>query len=237
MSFGAWLLVACTTAIAGPAAAQAWQRVSDDEGIRVEIRDVPGQTLPTFRSIAMVQANIYDIAAVIDDVDRACQWTARCLGARTLQRYSDTLKLFYTRTDSPWPVQDRDAVLRGRATGIAEGQDILIVFEVARSPLMPEVKDVVRMPRLVGHYRLTRQADAATRVEFQVFADPGGWIPDWLSAQVSRSVPFDTLVGLRKQVVRMRGKYPEFMEKHVPKPPPPVAAPPVSPPPPAQPAP
>jgi len=198
----------------GPLYGQAWERVSNEDGVVVETREVPGQALPTFRGTATVAAPLLEVAAVIDDVDRACQWTKRCVGSRRLQRITDTDLLFYSRTSAPWPVQDRDAVMLGKVTGLAEARDVMIAFHTVRSPLQPEVNGVVRMPRVRGHYRLTRLSDTATRVEFQVQADIGGWVPDSLAAMTSKTIPRDTLKGLRRQVSKMRGHYTDFLKKY-----------------------
>jgi hypothetical protein len=38
-------------------------------------------------------------------------------------------------------------------------------------------------------------------------ADPGGNNPAWIVEMASKSIPLDTLVALRKQAQRTRGKY------------------------------
>lgn len=193
--------------------ANGWKRLSTEDGVVVEVREQEGRNLPDFRGTAVVQAPLYEVAAVVQDVDRACEWTARCKGSRVLKRLGDVEMLFYSRTDAPWPVADRDAVLDARGTGMDEGVDVTVTFARTESPLMPPVDGVVRMPTLRGHYRLVRIDDRSTKVEFQVAAHPGGMIPDWLANRLARDIPYDTLTGLRKQVGRMRGKYPAFVEK------------------------
>ena len=41
-----------------------------------------------------------------------------------------------------------------------------------------------------------------------MFADPGGSLPDWLANFASKTLPRDTIAGLRKQVTR--ASYPAF---------------------------
>jgi len=77
----------------------------------------------------------------------------------------------------------------------------------------PPVKGVVRMPFLRGHWILWPSADGrTTRVEYQVHANPGGALPNWLVNYVSRDLPFKTIEGLRAQVKRRH--YPDF-EAHM----------------------
>jgi hypothetical protein len=69
------------------------------------------------------------------------------------------------------------------------------------------------MPYLRGHWMLWPSADGTTtRVEYQVHANPGGALPNWLVNYVSRDLPFKTIEGLRGQVQRRH--YPDF-EAHM----------------------
>ena len=46
--------------------------------------------------------------------------------------------------------------------------------------------------------------------------DPGGLLPDWLVKLTSRKLPIETLVGLRNQVAKTRGKYEAFLKRYDP---------------------
>jgi len=67
------------------------------------------------------------------------------------------------------------------------------------------------MPRLAGYYHL-EVIDAGHQVD----ADPGGLLPDWLVKLTSRKLPIETLVGLRRQVAKTRGKYEAFLKRYDP---------------------
>ncbi len=210
-----FLVASCLCAQA--AQASDWQRISTDDGVIVDTRDVPGESLPIFRGIVTIHASIYEVAAVIQDIDSGCEWTKRCVASREVQRLSESERLFYSRNSAPWPVQDRDVVLHGHVTGLEEGKDILIRFENATSPLQPPAKGAVRMPKVVGFYRLVRTGPRTTRVEFQVEAHLGGWIPDWAARMSSKNIPHDTLVGLAHFVPKAKARYKPFLQAHAPE--------------------
>lgn len=212
-----WLCALALLVLAPAVYGSDWQRISNEDGVTVDTRDVPGESLPVFRGITTVSANIYEVAAVIDDIDGACLWTKRCVASREVQRISETERIFYNRTSAPWPVQDRDAVLRGHVSGLEEGKDISIRFENATHATLPAQSGAVRMPRVVGFYRLVRQGPRATRVEFQVEAHLGGLIPDWIARISSRNIPHDTLVGLSHFVPKARARYKPFLQAHAPE--------------------
>jgi hypothetical protein len=57
------------------------------------------------------------------------------------------------------------------------------------------------MPFIRGHWILTAvRGGKATEVEYQVHANPGGSLPDWIANLASKKLPQQTLLGLRKQV-------------------------------------
>ena len=57
------------------------------------------------------------------------------------------------------------------------------------------------MPFMRGHWVLTPvDGGKATEAEYQVFANPGGILPDWLANLASKTLPRETIAGLRKQV-------------------------------------
>ena len=73
-------------------------------------------------------------------------------------------------------------------------------FKNVSDPLKPQVKGVVRLPKLIGHYKLTRVGPKKTLVEYQVEADPGGSLPDWIVERVAKDMPYQTLAHLRDRV-------------------------------------
>ncbi len=206
------LILSC----AAPAWAADWQFETAEHGVRVHTRPGPGGSMPEFKGTTLINAGVFEILAVLDDINRACEWTKRCAASRQLIRYSPTHRLFYNRTEVSWPMQDRDAVLEGKVSGMERGVDVQASFRSVRSARQPPVDGVVRMPILEGAYRVVRVDATHSRVSLRIRSHPGGVIPDWLATWFARRIPIDTLHGLRKQVARSRGRYKAFVQRHDP---------------------
>jgi hypothetical protein len=115
----------------------------------------------------------------------------------------------YYRTKAPWPVSDRDSVNRAEMLVEPAKHRVYLPFEAITFPKLPPVKGVVRMPFMRGHWILIPvDGGKATQVEYQVFANPGGALPDWLANLASKTLPRETIAGLRRQV--KKAEYPEF---------------------------
>ncbi len=187
----------------------AWQFVKQSDGIVVERRAVAGSSLKEFRGRGVIEAPAAAILAVFNDVPRATEWMDSCNGSRVVSDLGDVEKVVYNRTHAPWPVADRDAVLHNVARFDAAARSVELDFWTVDDARVPPVGGVVRMPFLRGHWILWPSADGtSTRVEYQVHANPGGRLPDWLVNYVSRDLPFRTIVSLRRQVGRRH--YPDF---------------------------
>jgi hypothetical protein len=207
----AWLSLAIVLNLDGLAHANSgWRRIANEEGITVMERDVPGRGFPTFRGIGTVYASIYDVVAVISDIKRHTDWMQSILVSRELKRFTERKRIIYMRINSPWPVSDRDAVYRSETEVIRrdnEIDEVNVTFWSVKSKLKGYVDGVVRMEKLRGHYRFKALSANTTRVDYQVDADPGGWLPTWLAKLASRKLPLNTIRNMRKQVSRTSGWY------------------------------
>jgi hypothetical protein len=205
-------LVAFCLALPAAALAGDWEVITKEEGITVSKKEVAGKDLATFRGTGVVHASLYEILAVLNDTDRNADWMHNCHSAELLKQVDEVSRVIYNRTKAPWPVSDRDVVLRSTATWNVEKRTVMVRFKSIQSPLKGEVDDVVRMPKLQGYYKLVALDWDKTRVTYQVDADPGGSLPDWVVNAVQTDIPLHTLLKLRAQVKKMRGKYPEFIK-------------------------
>lgn len=187
-----------------------WERVSNSEGILVERRTVPGTNLKEFRGHGVVDASLGRVLAVIRDAPHRCEWMPQCAEDYVVEENEAArVQISYHRTKAPWPVADRDSINRAELRVDLGKRRVFLPFEAIPHPKVPPVKGAVRMPFLRGHWILQpASGGSATDVEYQVHADPGGSLPEWIANLASKKLPLMTLIGLRKQS-KVRS-YPEF---------------------------
>lgn len=188
------------TAHADAPTKQNWEQIDVDDGIRIWKAEIPGRDLPGFRGEVTIDADIDKVYKAITDWKQHTKWMHRCAESIELKHFDDSHSLMYNRTDSPWPVWDRDVILDTRIDRAGDGSSILLSFQNADSSAKAVPDKTVRMPRLVGFYKLVKVGDKRTKVTYQVEADPGGSLPTWLAKRVTRDLPFITLDGLRERV-------------------------------------
>lgn len=213
----AWAIFSAQSALAakssGPEVPK-WETITHDEGVVVSQKEVVGRSLPIFKGVTIIDANIFEILGVLQDVERNPEWMHACVAAKRLKKYSDKEFLVYNRSGAPWPISDRDVVVRSRASIDRENMILTITMHSTESDLMPPVDGVVRMPRLNGHYRFSEAGPGKTQIEYQIDADPGGLLPAWLAKMASRDIPLRTLVNLRNRVKKTaaHGTYKEYID-------------------------
>jgi len=151
------------------------QVVRVEDGITVEEEVEPGR-----------------VAAVHTYTD----WQHNCEEARVIPQ-PDGSRLTYNRIGSPWPVSDRDVVLRSTRTNRPDGS-IHIEFRSTEDANLAVPRGVVRMPRLLGSYELT-PVEGGAHVVYTVDSDPGGSLPTWLVRKASKDLPYFTLKNLQKR--------------------------------------
>lgn len=169
-----------------------------ENGITVEQESVEGRALPIMIGATTMDTDAERIAAWVTAVHTYVDWQHNCEEARLVEQ-PDGTTVTYNRVGSPWPVSDRDVVLRSSRENLENGV-IRLEFRSTEDANLDVPSGVVRMPRLVGSYLLTPVAKGGTHVVYTVDSDPGGSLPAWLVKQAGKDLPYRTLENLRKRV-------------------------------------
>ncbi len=207
----AWTL-ATTWSPPAHAGAGPWEFVRSDDGIVVHRRKVDGFDLHEFRGRGVIDAPLPRVLGVLGDAARRVEWMERCVESWEIEKIGETGQIAYNRTKGTWPVSDRDVVVRGGTTFDLERREVRATFENARHAKVPPKDGVVRLNYLRGHWIL-RPYDGGkhTWVEYQAHADPAGSLPSFVVNMVSKTLPYKTILQLRRQV--KRAQYPEVEQR------------------------
>ena len=200
------LMVFASHAAQADTNSESWQILSERDGITLSQPREPDTFAVPSRGETVMEAPLFDVLAVIQDVPRHVDWRPRCVESRTVPRPGHA-PLVYSRSAGSWPVADRDSIVRSELSSQRWGHDARVSFDSVKSPLAPPVDGVVRTPFVAGHYALEALGPERTRVAYQIGIDIGGWVPGFVTRFVSEDMPIDTLVNLRSQVHRTRGEY------------------------------
>lgn len=174
-----------------------WVATRSEDGVQSYRHSAPGE-LDAFRAETTMTADVWTLLAILEDVDRACSWTAHCSEMRAVRRLGARDLLVYAQMDAPWPVRDRDVITRVRLE-LSSMHAMVADIEAVREPSVPPRAGVVRMPQMRARYSFAVEGPRRVRVSYEVAVDPGGTLPDWLKNLVARDLAHDTLDRLRSR--------------------------------------
>ena len=206
------LLIASMLVFSAGALAEApWKLLERERGITVETREEPGRDLPTLRGRGVIAGEVTRVLAVILDEKLATEWAEGADECRLLKNEDERTALIYTLTDTPWPVSDRDMVMRRKVEVIKPGEEFR-VFMTCAPKAKPERDGVIRIVTCETYFHIKKQSDTTTFMEYQVNVDPGGKLPSWLVRWAAKKIPMNTFVSLEEMVAKVGAKYDDEAE-------------------------
>jgi len=195
LSFGWGLFFLASATLQGQSA---WELKKDENGVKVYVRSVVNQPMKESKAITQFSSSPEAVVKLILDYPRYGDWVPRVLNAREVERSSDTDIISYSLNDSPWPVSDRDLVLRNTIKRAADGSITLTMKAI--SGKVPPKSGVVRMTFYEGFYQITPKGNGQVEVVYQALLDPAGSIPAWMANMAVVDTPYDLLQGMRKKL-------------------------------------
>ena len=184
-----------------------WEVIASRDGIVVSRRAVAGRAFPELRAVGVVAGTPYEVLAVLIDVPAYVEWLPDCVESKPVRMIDTWRSVIYTRTDVPWPIADREVVVENVVSFIDPPSKVKVAFAAVTAPDVRRGAGTVRMDHATGSYAIEAIDRGHSRVQYEIDADPGGTLPDWLIRLQSTHNPFETIAGLRRRLEETRGQY------------------------------
>jgi len=179
--------------------ADGWDLRKETDSIQVFTIDQPDSRFQAFKAVAMLDAPIENLMAVMINPKSCVEWVHKCIESYAFGEGDFYDRYAYSVNDMPWPVTDRDYVLRIRTHSEGDGHDILMDLNAV--PQRRDVEDdYIRVDRSDTLYRFTPMGDQ-TRMVWVQHTDPNGSIPGWLVNSLLVDIPIRSMEQL-EQVAR-----------------------------------
>lgn len=174
-----------------------WRLVRDLNDIQVYMKHRDESRIKSFKAKTSMKApDPYSLAAVIEDFENAPEWMHMMSEVTELNRHADNLRDVRLQTRLPWPVNDRDAVVKAVVNQDPQTYDIEIQM-IQNDNLLPEYPGYIRMPEIQGVIRAKMLSNQRMAFEMEFLMDPGGYIPPWLSNVILKDISYHTLRKLK----------------------------------------
>lgn len=186
-----------------PVHANGWETVFEDGSVVVQQRNYANSPLMELRGQTRLKASLNAIMALLKDADYNREWVFRSGGARILQSEGYEQAYVHGIVDAPWPMQDRDTVVR--FDYVQHPQTGAITINIANFPeFIPHRPEMVRVPDFGGFWQLNPLPGGYVDVIYQVHGDPGGWVPTWLANYAAQLSVSKTLQNMPAAVVHYK---------------------------------
>lgn len=188
-----------------------WEFLYEQDGIRVHRLDTP---LPTFKAEGRLEANLYELLAIMADVERRIEWVANLSEIKVIEGDPEAKVWVYNRFHLPWPASDRDSVIEGTTLIDYQKREVEVSFISASNHTRPEIPGVVRITNLKGSTKLRYVDPTHVDVVQQATIDTGGNIPLWVAKMFAEDQPVNTIKAMKKQLIKTKGQYDGFVARH-----------------------
>ncbi|MGB1949761.1 MAG: START domain-containing protein [Marinobacter sp.] len=199
------LLTGLTLCVFTPAAVQAdlpaedaegWSLRKETDNIRVYTIEQSDSSFKAFKAEAVMDTPIENLMAVMVNPESCVEWVHNCTESRAFGDGDFHDRYAYSVNNMPWPVTDRDYVLRIRTRGDQASGEIVMDLN-AIPDRRDEVDGHVRVDRSDTLYRFVPEDDK-TRMIWVQHTDPNGAIPGWLVNTLLVDIPVRSMEQLER---------------------------------------
>lgn len=179
----------------------AWELEEEEKDINLQIftREVAGSNLKEFKGEMLVKTKLSTIAALLLDGQSAPKWMHQCEKFEVVEQIDALTAVVYFVNGAPWPVSDRDAVVMSVMS--QDPETLVLKAEISVvDDLLPEDDDYVRIPHMKGFWLFEPVAEGQVKITYQVHANPGGSLPDWLANSVVVDTPYHTMSNMAEML-------------------------------------
>lgn len=173
-----------------------WRSDKHQDGIQVFSREVDGSSTRAIKAEVDINAAFDKTVALLLDASQRPRWDEICAEATVHTQLSDNEDIIYVVNDLPWPVSDRDMVLR-RQWSVTTDQSRAEINARIEDGLLPNVAGRIRVKQAKGVWTVVRTGKSSVRVSTVIHAEAGGPIPGWLMNTLSVQGPYKALYNIR----------------------------------------
>jgi hypothetical protein len=176
---------------------EGWVYEREKKGIKIFTKKSKWGHLRDAKAVMTVSENPERMLKVLTDFDHYNTWMPRCKKSAVVARPSENEYIVHMVFSAPWPVKDRDCVVRVKVEKDTK-TGVILITETSEPKYIREEADVVRIQQLVGTWKLIPK-DGGTEVINEYASNPGGSIPDWMVNTQSVENPLATFENLQEK--------------------------------------
>lgn len=186
-----------------------WELKKEKNNIKVYFRDSETSRVKEMRMKFDLDSNLSPIVAVLNDVDAFDQWVYRLSKTKLAKRVSPTDIYYYNEMNFPWPLDNRDLIVRSTITQDKATKKV-ISHGISDYDFWDEKEDIVRIKILEVKWIFTPKKGGGVSVDYFLKSDPAGNLPAWLINLALDQGTIESIIELRKMLKKDKYKNAKF---------------------------
>jgi len=174
-----------------------WELKKEEDGIKVYLREVEGSKIQEYKAETILKGKVSSYIAVMKDVNSYAELYEHTKEVRLINE-NDTFHVHYLATDTPWPVKDRDAVYSSTYSQHYDTKLVRIDMKI-ETGYVDENDDYVRMEKADGYWLFYQIEPNKVEITYQMHAEPGGSIPNWVINMFLVDTPIEDIKMLQER--------------------------------------
>lgn len=173
-----------------------WSLRKETNHIQVYTVDQPNSSFQAFKAVAVLDVPIENLMAVMINPKSCVQWVHNCTESYAFGSGDFYERYAYSVNNMPWPVTDRDYVLRIRTRGQQADGEIVMDLNAIPDQRAAE-DDYIRVDKSDTLYRFVPEDDQ-TRLIWIQHTEPNGSLPGWLVNTLLVDIPIRSMEQLER---------------------------------------
>jgi len=191
-----------------------WILKRETKQLKIYTRNITETAIKELRITTQFETSLNSIIALLNDVPANTDWVYSSKAAKITERNAPNDLHYYSVSDFPWPLQDRDLIVH---SVIEQDPDSKVITSTsyAAKEKYPLQKGIVRVTIFDSQWIFTPLSDGKVDIEYTVKTDPGGNIPVFLTNMFIDRGPIATMKKMRDmlQVPKYRDANVGFIEE------------------------
>lgn len=179
-----------------------WEKRSDEDGIQVFAREVPGSRVREMKAVGLVDAPPVACYRVVSDLDNYVHTMPYTKESRVVGKDGDHAVYFYSLISTP-VVSDRDYTIHiiDESKPRPDGGGYRTSWTIADDKGPAPRDGVVRVTVNTGFWEFEpAEGGKKTKATYYVLTDPGGSIPAWIANRANTTAVPNVFKAIRAAV-------------------------------------
>lgn len=174
-----------------------WILKNEKSGVKVYYRKT--SDIYELKLITSIKSSLSGLLTLLNDVEDYPNWGYKVAEAKLLEKPSEGELVYYSKLDFPWPMDDRDVIMYNNTIQDPVSRKV-VATSFARPSYLPDNKGVIRIQNAQTTWTIVPGKGGWLYVEYKIYSDPGGNLPDWLVNLAIDVGPRETISKIRKNV-------------------------------------